>query len=288
LSLEPLALNPEFPLKDVIIKKSPPLPDVENPLFADETRKVAGDEFLLNVPGVGGFYASKGVNVEFTAVPGADPEWVRLILNSQLLVALLHQRKIINFHASSFIYNGIGILILGETGAGKSSLTTAFTLGGAGFLADDMTPVIFKDQVPYIWPLYREIKIDANTISQLAIGPDRLRPAEKGTGKYYFEAGAETKAEEFSLDVIIKIETGKVSKPEFLIPDPAEKFSLLRSEICSWEILSGMAETEKDYLHQLLQIIQKVKMVKVIRPDQIGIREMQLALEEYLDENVSK
>ena len=72
------------------------------------------------------FTCSDGLEVEFTVFPGADPEWVQLYLNGQVLVALLHQRKIINFHASSFIYDGRGIMILGETGAGKSITDVVF------------------------------------------------------------------------------------------------------------------------------------------------------------------
>ena len=119
--------------------------------------------------------------------PGADPDWVQLYLNGQVLVALLHQRKIISFHASSFIHDGRGVMILGETGAGKSSLTVSFALAGAGFLSDDLTPVIFKGSKPYIWPLYRDIKLRENTVAQLDISREKLREAEKGTGKQYLD-----------------------------------------------------------------------------------------------------
>ncbi len=78
-----------------------------------------------------------GKEVKFSVEPSADPEWVQLYLSGQVLVALLHQRKIINFHASSFIHDGWGVMILGETGAGKSSLTVSFAIAGAGFLSDD-------------------------------------------------------------------------------------------------------------------------------------------------------
>jgi hypothetical protein len=77
------------------------------------------------------------------------------------------------------------------------------------------------------------------------------------------------------LDFILKIEIGDNPSPEFFLPDPSQMFSLLRSEVCSWEILSGMPDTEASYLQQLLDIVSQVKMVKVIRPPVIEIRELQ-------------
>ena len=74
-----------------------------------------------------------------------------------------------------------------------------------------------------------------------------------------------------SLHTVLKIEIGNCRKPEFHEPSPAEKFSLLRSEICSWEMLAGMPETEAAYLQQLLQIVEQVRFVRVVRPAEIEI-----------------
>jgi hypothetical protein len=217
----------------------------------------------------------------------ADPEWVQLYLNNQVLVALLHQRKVINFHASSFIHKGKGIMILGETGAGKSSLTVAFAMKGAGFLSDDLTPVVFRKFVPHIWSLNKKIKLSADTIGQLNISDKRLREAEAGTGKKYLHL--EKGAEEFcQLDTILKIETGRVSAPVFQEPSLAEKFARLRSEICSWEILAGMRKTEEVYLQQLVQIIKQVHFIKVVRPPDIKITRLHDTVREYLEQEVKQ
>ena len=68
----------------------------------------------------------------------------------------------------------------------------------------------------------------------------------------------------------------------FINPDLLEKFSLLRSEICSWEILAGMPETEAEYLHQLLKIVQEVNFVRVVRPADIEIQRLHNAIADYL------
>jgi hypothetical protein len=197
-------------------------------------------------------------------------------------VALLHQRKIINFHASGFVYNGMGVMVPGETGAGKSSVTLSFALHGGGFLTDDLTPVVFEDEQPCIMPLKRRVKIRKETAEELGIGPEALSEAESGTGKKYVSL-TPVRMNPFPLKVIMKIETGPVERPVFSEPSPAERFSLLRSEVCSWEILAGMPETEAAYLQQLVKIVEQTRFVRVIRPERIGITGLYETVKQYLD-----
>jgi len=276
-----------FPVTDVLLEEVDSVPSIVNPVASGDVWVSSGTEFSLQAPGVGSFYVCDGREVRFSPRPGADPDWVQLYLNGQVLVALLHQRKIINFHASSFVNAGSGVMILGETGAGKTSLTVAFAMDGAGFLSDDLTPVIFKDSMPHIWPLNRDIKLREDTIVQLEISRDRLKDAERGTGKQYLNV-SRVDVSDYPLHTILKIETGDTIKVEFHEPAAAEKFSLLRSEICAWEILAGMPETEASYLQQLLSIVEQVRFVRVIRPVSIEISVFHEAVRDYLAETEVK
>jgi hypothetical protein len=268
-------------LPDVEMRQCASSRRVYDPVYSGENLQVNQEEFAMQVEGVGNFYARGGREVEFSVVPGADQDWVNLYLKGQIVVALLHQRRIITFHASSFVYNGRGIMILGESGAGKSSLTASFSLKGAGFLADDITPVIFRESKPHIRSLHEAIRIRRNTGVQLNIDKDKLSEAEAGTGKQYFKVNY-TGVKDCMLHSILKVEIGKVQKPDFQELSPAEKFSLLRSEICMWEILAGMPETEAEYLHQLVKIVERVKFIRVVRPAEIEISLLHAAISNYL------
>ena len=98
---------------------------MKDPLQFADNWQVSQNEFALQMEGVGDFYARNGNYVEFSPSEGADPEWVKLYLNGRVLVALLHQRKIMNFHASSFIHNDRGIMITGRDGL-REILTDSF------------------------------------------------------------------------------------------------------------------------------------------------------------------
>ena len=276
-----------FPINDVTFTHVSSIPVVSDPLYSGENMTVSATEFAMKVPGTGSFYTREGKIVEYETEPGADPEWIRLYLKTQALVALLHQRGVISFHASCFINDRRAVMILGESGAGKSSLTASFVLDGAGFLTDDVTPVIFNKGLPQVMPLYDSIRLREHSVDQLKIETDDLTRAEPGSGKHYMQVRNASR-ESSPLSHIFKIELGKKRVPSFHTPQPADAFALLRSEICSWELLRGMPATEAAYMHQLLDIIKQVKIVRVIRPVAIKINELRDAVCNYLDTDKSK
>jgi len=270
-----------LPLKDVTVHQKDAVQLLKGHIKTGDNWQVNRNEFYLEVRDIGNFYVRNGDHIEFSLLPGADQDWIKLYLNGQVLVALLHQRKVITFHSSSFIYKERGVMILGESGAGKSSLTASFVLKGAGLLTDDVSPVIFKGSVPYVWPLHGEIRIRRNTAIQLNVNKETLREAEAGTDKQYLSVGS-AGVEDFPLHTILKIEVGNVGKPEFDEPLPVEKFAILRSEICMWEIIAGMPETEAEYLHQLVEIVKQVKIIRVVRPAEIKITDLHAAMSGFL------
>ena len=134
-------------------------------------------------------------------------------------------------------------------------------------------------------PLQRRIKIRKGTAEELGIDRGRLTEAESGTGKEYLTIIPES-VEDYPLNAILRIETGNVRDPEFSILSHAERFSMLRSEVCSWELLAGMPETEKAYLEQLVRIVEQVEIVRVIRPTGIRIIDFHDAVRKFLEGKV--
>ena len=271
-----------FSLPGVTIRMVEECRRVASPFFVTDKWRIHPNEFEMEVNGVAHFYARTGKEVEICPVPGAEPEKINLYLYGEVLAALLHQRRVINFHASSFIFKDKGIMLLGDTGAGKSSLAASFILRGARFLSDDLTAVLFDDEKPLLWPVYKTIKLREESIRQLGIDRRKTRKWDSLSGKFYFRAD-HAGVDSFPLDLILIIETGEESYPVITSPGPTTSFSLLRSGICSWEMLRGMPETEEEYLHQLIAIVGHTKVFRVVRPHRIPIAELHDALLNALD-----
>lgn len=269
--------NFRFSLPGVTIRVVDHCRRVASPFFVNENWRIHPHEFEMEVGGVAHFYACRGTELDIAPASGSEPAHINTFLFGEVLAALLHQRSVINFHASSFIFKNKGIMLLGETGAGKSSLAASFILRGARFLSDDLTAVVFDDENPLLWPVYKTIKLREETIQQLGIDRRKTRKKDPLSGKSFFQSD-QAGVNSFPLNMMIIIETGEVPHPIITNPGPTTSFSLLRSAICSWEMLRGMPETEEEYLHQLIAIVGQTQVVRVVRPINIPIAELHDAL----------
>lgn len=265
-------MNPKFPLDDVLLKKVKTPRTVRVPLYADNFWQLNQNEFAMQVEGIGRFYACNGNEVEYSPAEDATLASVELYLNGSVYGAILHQRNILPLHGSSFAWKGRGILLCGESGAGKSSLTAAFCMSGAEFLTDDVTPVHFNDGNPEIIPLSDRIKLWNDSLSQLKQETSCLTAVTPGYEKYYFPM--QSMNANFPLNQLFIIEPADVTKTECEVLRGTKLFTSLRNEVYRWEYLPAMPGTERYYLEKLLILTQKVETLKIKRPHKIPIEEM--------------
>lgn len=175
-----------FPVGDIIPRKVRKVRRVSDPVFADSSRMISQHEFSLEVEKVGSFYAYNGSEVEYAPVRGTTQESLELYLNGSVYGAILHQRGMLPLHGSCFAWHDKGIMLCGESGAGKSSLTAAFFMAGAEFLTDDVTPIVILDGKPFILPLSDRIKLWEDSLQQLNRDKSGLTAICPGEKKYYF------------------------------------------------------------------------------------------------------
>lgn len=270
-----------FPIDDVKITIAAKKKLVEAPLFEDGFFRVNQYEFSIDVQGVAFYYVTRGKTILITPYAGAEKLKIELFLYKWGLVSILHQRKILNFHASSFSLDGRGVMICGDSGAGKSSITAAFSLGGAKFISDDVSAVVFSDGSPQILNISNRLALKKKALLQLDIGsmcPAEVKPVYE---KYILKFPGLHKVF-FPLSQIFWIHIHDNGELKFREIKGLEKFSMLRGEICAWEILKGMRETEAAYMQQLINISQYIRITEVLRPSKCTIKEMTDAIGDYL------
>lgn len=272
----------KFPLSDVVVSRVASARKVQNPLYADDFWQISPQEFAMQVEGVGDFFVCNGKDVEYAPYSDVTLESLELYLNGSVYGAILHQRNILPIHGSSVVWKGKGIMLCGESGAGKSSLTAAFCKKGAEFLTDDVTPVVFEEGKPFILPLSDRIKLWEDALIQLEHDKSKLTPVSTTDAKYYLpmERGDHKL---FPLNRIFILEPTEVDSIETRVLQGAELFAALRNEVYRWEYLIAMEEAEAKYLGKLLNITSRVQVIAVRRPKNISIDEMSGFLAGYPD-----
>lgn len=99
---------------------------------------VRGDSIFLDIPGVATFAIRDGARIEVDRYPSSTEVEVRLFLLGSAMGALLHQRGLMPFHASSIGVDGCGIAFSADSGGGKSTLAALFAQRGYQVNGDDV------------------------------------------------------------------------------------------------------------------------------------------------------
>lgn len=271
-----------FPLDDVEIRRVDEIRTVQNPVASNDWMSLNTSEFSMRVENVGSFYVRDGNFIEYSPHENTDAASLELYMNGSVYGAILHQRKILPLHGSSFVYNNSGVMFCGESGAGKSSLTTSFCLDGATFLTDDVSPILFDKQKPLIWPKTGKVKLWDDSLQQLKREKDNLTKIHPEDEKYYFPIES-TQTEAFPLHQIFILQIDDVEIVSFETVKKAEAFSYLHQEIYRREFLMAMKQTEAAYLEQISSICNHVRITRVTRPAAISIEDMNRSVRKYMD-----
>ena len=278
----PHTQSPFFPLDDVSVRRVKRVRQLSGPLFKNSWMSINKREFAMQVEHVGSFYACDGREVEYAPADGATTASIELYLNGSVYGAILHQRQILPIHGSSFILNGRGIMICGDSGAGKSSITTSFCLNGAEFLTDDVTPITIRDKISHILPFSDRPKLWKHSLEQFSQDTASFSPVSPGEEKYYVPIKRD-RVESYPLSYIFMIGVGDdIDEVHFDPLEGASVVTALRDEIYRLEFLNVLPKAEANYFQQLIDVSRSVPAIRVIRPENIPIEKMRNQLEKYL------
>jgi hypothetical protein len=270
-----------FPIKDVKVNTTTDKKIIKNPAYSTGCIDLNQFEYTLDLEGIAWFYANNGNQIELISHLPDSQSVIELYLNGSVYGAILHQRKTLPLHGSCFQYQGLGVMICGESGVGKSSLTASFCLSGANFLTDDVTPILFNRGKPHIWGVSDRIKLWSDSLLQLNQKEEGLERIFPRQGKFYFPIESDNEMVLLLNHVFII----QIHDEPTIWAQPlrgVEKFAALRKEIYRSEYLEGMPESERAYLEQLIAMSQAVSVTKVFRPAAIPIELLRIKLEKLI------
>ena len=277
--------TPYFPLDDVEIRRVPTTQTIAEPLYANNWMSINKSEFSMQAEGAGTFYARDGKTVEFSPTEHASTPTIELYLNGSVFGAILHQRQILPIHGSSFAKGGKGFIISGESGAGKSSLTTSFCLNGDDFLTDDVTPIVFKNDKPQILPFSDRIKLWDDSLAQFQKKSESLKKITPYEEKFYYPV-SRSHSEKIPLRALFIVEPKDVQKAEFRQLDKTLTIPALQNQIYRYGFLAGMPHLKAVYFHQLVSIGKQIPVIQIERPLKISISEMHYLMDEYIEKEL--
>lgn len=145
---------------------------------------VEKDEARFWYPDVGGFRVIGGSKIIINPEPFVDEGLLRLYVEGMMFAALLYQRNYFVLHASVIRIGDSCVAMLGNVGAGKSSIAAALYARGHAVVSDDNAAISFIGQAPTVTPAFPYLKVFAGIAESLGYPSDALQRMHSSQPKF--------------------------------------------------------------------------------------------------------
>lgn len=223
-------------------------------------------EFLLTVPHVARYHVQNGQTVTVETFPKSDSSTVALFLQTSVMVALLHQRRIMPLRACAIETPQGAALLTGLSGSGKSTITAALINRGHRLIADGIA-AIFLDEAenPVVLPAFPQIHLWLESLINLQINPDNLHRVRPELDKFIFPTPKTFCSEPRSVTTIYHLQASHRPDISSERISGLSKFQMLHSQIYC-RLAMQHIQAEQTYFTVLKALAKSAPMTVVNRP----------------------
>lgn len=140
-------------------------------------------QLLGIIPGIAHTFISNGRQIVLEPFLGISQKSLRNCILGSAMAVLLQQRGFLVLHASCVVIDGMAVAFLGNSGAGKSTICSAFQARGCKFLTDDVMALKIDSQAIMVIPSIPEIKLRDDSASVTNLSGGSLSPLHPLTQK---------------------------------------------------------------------------------------------------------
>lgn len=130
------------------------------------------------------FYIAEGKEIIVEMLEGIDTSEAIPFILGYCISILFSQRNMLAIHCSSIHIDNKGILLMGHSGAGKSSLTTRFLESGYKFLTDDVAVLGINDDSIVVYPGFPQQNLCNDIVEQYGYDKKSLTSVDVDRDKY--------------------------------------------------------------------------------------------------------
>ncbi len=174
-----LNIESEIKIPELIILEKENEPNIDVTIYIDkmpESINIAKEQGILEgfrknemwfyVKGIATYYIKNGKEIVVEPYRNIDDHYIKTYILGSAFGLLLIQRNIVAIHGGTVVIDDKAIICTGDTGAGKSTLTSALRLNGARLVADDVSSIDIKDEI-MVYPAYPQQKLCGDAVRKL-------------------------------------------------------------------------------------------------------------------------
>lgn len=163
---------------DIEIRQVGDRPRIAAPMETGENWAVGARQWLVWSGDNLCAYAEDGCRIDLWA-DGLPIEYTLEILPSAAFAAICYQRGKTPLHASAIAIGNAAILVMGQSGAGKSSTAAALLARGHRLLADDIALAACRGNGAFIAPVFPRLRAFPDVLDHFGLGGEMLADGKR-------------------------------------------------------------------------------------------------------------
>lgn len=282
-------LDEQDKVTDVKVKLADMPDELKEKLEETNTSQVSlmhkRDALCFRVPDVGDYLVEES---NITVAPFGDPasQPVKTFLLGSAFGYCMVLRKKVVMHGGAVEHNGKGIIVTGESGAGKSTVTNALREQGYQFIADDVCALEEKGDKMHISMAYPQQKLCRDAALKMGYELSDLIYINEHRDKFavrlkdgYLPNGAD-------FSVLFELRLAEDNELTYQKIEGHEKLFTILRNIYRGESAFGMWGVPPEYMKRCLKIASTIDVYQINRPANLNtLDEIMSIITEKIEKN---
>lgn len=245
-------------------------------------------EMWFYVEGVGTYYIKDGQTITVEPYTDIADQYIKTFILGSGFGLLLIQRNILAIHGGTVVIDGKAIICTGDTGAGKSTLTSALILRGHSFLADDVSAINVNKEIS-VYPAFPQQKLCGDAIEKLGYDKVNFARIDEGRDKYAIPSKANFIDKPVKLSAIFElVESGDIQSVQIEKLKGSEKMNTVLKNVYRGYI-NEVVGLDREYFKKCLKLTKDIEVYRITRPKAaFTVNEQMEQIKEVLDGNYKK
>lgn len=214
-----------------------------------------------------------------------DNKILQLYILGTAMGTIMIQRSEFPLHGASVFKSGYGISVVGDSGAGKSSLAAGLAKNNWSVLTDDVIRIIYENEKPIINCSYPSMKIWDNTAEQLGINLSGSESVTDRDRKFYLRDDQVFKKTKTQLNYVFEISKAEVKEVTILELNKYESLNTLLRNTYRFNIVE-FSNNVVEHFKFITRLSNDIRVFRITRPvegftvdDQIKLIERVVGIE---------
>lgn len=240
--------------------------EIEDDLLEDKIIKSSENEIVYQLKDIAGCKVINGKRVIIMPSPNLGHTTLRLFILTSVLGCILIQKKVPAIHGSCVVIGDKCIIIAGDSGAGKSTITSEFILQGYTFLSDDVS-VIYDDKLGNlcVQPGVPYRKLHKDSALHYSINTENCEKIEYEEEKYLIPLHKSFENTPKKLCALVEIVPKEVDDVYIEKLKGIEKLNILMNNLYRGR-LTAHFKSREFYFKLIGDIAARLDVYRIIRP----------------------